>query len=127
MPFHLRVYAGTAGHSAWFSDDLGETWVHPNSHSGLYLEARVWSFASHAAVPEHVYAGTDEGVYRWDERSARWAQLASPMRDVWAVAVDPQDERRISRAAGPRDFSVRTTPAPAGSRWTSSAWRHFRT
>ncbi len=47
--FHL--YAGTAGHSAWFSDDLGETWVHPNSHSGMYLEARVWAFASHPSTP----------------------------------------------------------------------------
>ena len=54
----VHVYAGTGGHSAWFSDDGGETWVHPNSHSGMYLEARVWSIASHpgdarAAVRRH--------------------------------------------------------------------------
>ena len=86
MKPHLRVYAGTAGHSAWFSDDLGETWVHPNSHSGLYLEARVWTLCSHPRVPESVYAGTDDGLYRWDERLARWSRLESPMRDVWAIA-----------------------------------------
>ena len=90
MKPHLRVYAGTAGHSAWFSDDLGETWVHPNSHSGLYLEARVWTLCSHPRVPESVYAGTDDGLYRWDERLARWSRLESPMRDVWAIAQHPQ-------------------------------------
>jgi hypothetical protein len=31
----VHVYVGTGGHSAWFSDDSGETWVHPNSHSGM--------------------------------------------------------------------------------------------
>jgi len=91
MRQHIRVYAGTAGHSAWFSDDLGETWVHPNSHCGLYLEARVWAIASHPALVKHVYAGTDAGVYRWDEETARWTALESPMRDVWALAIDPEN------------------------------------
>ena len=80
-----------AGHSAWFSDDRGETFVHPNSHSGMYLEARVWSLASHRATPERLFAGTDMGVFRWDEPTARWAHLPSPMQDVWAIAVDPAD------------------------------------
>jgi photosystem II stability/assembly factor-like uncharacterized protein len=90
MKPHLRVYAGTAGHSAWFSDDLGETWVHPNSHSGLYLEARIWALCSHPRVPESLYAGTDDGLYRWDERTARWSRLESPMREVWAVVQHPE-------------------------------------
>jgi photosystem II stability/assembly factor-like uncharacterized protein len=101
MKQHIRLYCGTAGHSAWFSDDRGESWVHPNSHSGLYLEARVWAFSSHPAVPEHVYAGTDEGVYRWDEPSARWTLLESPMRDVWAIAQDPKDPARVFAGSRP--------------------------
>ena len=59
----VHVYAGTGGHSAWFSDDAGETWVHPNSHSGMYLEARVWSIASHPATPERLFAGTDRASF----------------------------------------------------------------
>jgi photosystem II stability/assembly factor-like uncharacterized protein len=86
-----HVYAGTAGHSAWFSDDLGETWVHPNSHSGMYLEARVWSFSSHPAQPEALYAGTDEGVFRWSETTARWERISGEIGDVWAIAHDPAD------------------------------------
>src|SRR5206468_4955415 len=54
----IHVYAGTAGHSAWFSEDLGLSWTHPNSHSGMYLEARVWAFSSHPALPGSLHAGT---------------------------------------------------------------------
>jgi photosystem II stability/assembly factor-like uncharacterized protein len=88
---NLHVYAGTAGHSAWFSEDGGETWVHPNSHSGMYLEARVWTFATHPSTPERLFAGSDMGVFRWDEESARWTHLPSPMTDVWALAQHPGD------------------------------------
>jgi hypothetical protein len=37
----IRTYVGSDGHSVWFSDDLGATWVRPNSLSGLYLEVAV--------------------------------------------------------------------------------------
>jgi len=104
MKQHIRAYAGTAGHSAWFSDDLGETWVHPNSHSGLYLEARVWAFSSHPSVPERLYAGTDDGVYTWEERSARWSRLDSPMRDVWALAQDPERPEVLFAGSRPAAF-----------------------
>ena len=80
----VHVYAGTGGHSAWFSDDRGVTWVHPNSHSGMYLEARVWSLVSHPGTPERLFAGSDMGIFRWDEPTARWTHLPSPMQDVWA-------------------------------------------
>ena len=91
MSDQVHVYAGTAGHSAWFSEDAGETWVHPNSHSGMYLEARVWSFAAHVDTPDVMFAGTDMGVFRWSEASARWTPLASPMQDVWSVIVHPRN------------------------------------
>jgi ligand-binding sensor domain-containing protein len=91
MTNQIEVYAGTAGHSAWFSNDLGQTWVHPNSHSGMYLEARVWSYCSHLDDPNLLYAGTDMGLFRWDERTTRWTALASPMTDIWALAQDPAD------------------------------------
>ena len=79
MTTQLEIYAGTAGHSAWFSNDLGQTWVHPNSHSGMYLEARVWTFSAHPSDMNLLYAGTDMGLFRWDERTARWTHLPSPM------------------------------------------------
>lgn len=97
----VHVYAGTAGHSAWFSEDGGESFIHPNSHSGLYLEARVWAFASHPARRETLFAGTDMGLFRWDEPTARWTHLPSPMQDVWAVAVDPTDPDHLIAGTRP--------------------------
>ncbi len=110
----VHVYAGTGGHSAWFSDDGGVTWVHPNSHSGMYLEARVWSIASHPATPERLFAGTDMGIFRWDEPTARWTHLPSPMQDVWSVAIDPADPDVLIAGTRPANF-YRSTDA--GRTW----------
>ena len=104
MTSHVEVYAGTAGHSAWFSNDLGQTWVHPNSHSGMYLEARVWTISTHPADPNLLYAGTDMGIFRWDERTARWTHLPSPMQDVWALAQDPDHPEVIYAGTRPAAF-----------------------
>jgi photosystem II stability/assembly factor-like uncharacterized protein len=97
----VHLYAGTAGHSAWFSDDLGASWVHPNSHSGMYLEARVWAFSSHPATPQTLHAGTDAGVYRWDERTARWQAISTQLGDVWAIAHAPENPRTLFAGTRP--------------------------
>lgn len=111
----IHVYAGTAGHSAWFSDDRGDTWVHPNSHSGMYLEARVWALASHPKTPERLFAGTDMGAFRWDESSARWKHLPSPMQDVWAIAIDLVDPNILIAGTRPAGFWRSTD---AGQTWS---------
>ena len=53
-------------------------------------------------TPERLFAGTDMGAFRWDEPTARWTHLPSPMQDVWAVAVDPANPDTLDRrhAAG---------------------------
>jgi photosystem II stability/assembly factor-like uncharacterized protein len=112
----VHVYAGTGGHSAWFSSDSGETWVHPNSHSGMYLEARVWSIASHPATAERLFAGTDMGIFRWNEETARWVHLPSPMQDVWAVAIDPKNPDVLIAGTRPAGF---WRSADAGRSWSS--------
>jgi photosystem II stability/assembly factor-like uncharacterized protein len=112
----IHVYAGTAGHSAWFSEDIGQTFVHPNSHSGMYLEARVWSLASHRATPNRLFAGTDMGAFRWDERTARWTHLPSSMQDVWSVALDPADPDTL--IAGTRPAGLWRS-RDAGETWTA--------
>jgi hypothetical protein len=119
----VHVYAGTAGHSAWFSEDAGESWVHPNSHSGMYLEARVWCFASHQVQPGHLYAGSDMGLYRWDEAGARWTALPSPIGDVWSVALDPDDPAVL--LAGGRPAALYRS-ADAGLTWTAAGADHLR-
>ncbi|HEY0296215.1 MAG TPA: hypothetical protein VGC69_12860 [Bordetella sp.] len=114
MTSRIELYAGTAGHSAWFSEDLGQTWVHPNSHSGMYLEARVWSISSHPARPGVLYAGTDMGLFRWDEAAARWTALPSPMQDVWAVTQSADDPDVLYAGARPAAFY---RSADGGTTW----------
>jgi photosystem II stability/assembly factor-like uncharacterized protein len=113
----VHVYAGTAGHSAWFSEDGGLSWLHPNSHSGMYLEARVWCFASHDGQPTHLYAGTDMGLFRWDEVAARWSAMASPLADIWALAVDPANPAVI--LAGGRPAAL-CRSEDGGATWTTA-------
>ncbi len=82
----IRTYVGSDGHAVWFSDDLGATWVRPNSLSGLYLEVAVRGFASHASDPRTLLAATSHGLMRWDEYDSLWSKTTFPGKDVWAVA-----------------------------------------
>jgi photosystem II stability/assembly factor-like uncharacterized protein len=98
---NVRLYAGTAGHSTWFSSDLGDTWIHPNSHSGMYTEARVWAFSSHPDDPDTLWAGSDMGLFRWSESAAAWSAIDTPMQDVWALAQAPDDPKLIIAGTRP--------------------------
>ena len=125
MSTACHVYTGTAGHSAWFSEDAGLTWVHPNSHSGMYLEARVWSFASHPALPDLLYAGTDMGIFRWSEASARWTALPSPMQDVWAIAIHPSDPNTLVAGTRPAAFYRTRAGGDAWQAWICQGCQAF--
>jgi photosystem II stability/assembly factor-like uncharacterized protein len=104
MKNRIEVYAGTAGHSVWFSSDEGQSFIHPNSHSGMYLEARAWCFSSHSKQPEFLFCGTDMGLFQWDENLTRWKVLHSPMQDVWALAQDPKNPNIIFAGSRPAEL-----------------------
>lgn len=89
----LGLYIGTIGTSVWFSYDLGETWDRPYSESGLYLECRVWSLTTNSKDPARIFAGTDEGIYRWNDANRKWNHHPSAMdrTPVWALAQSPHD------------------------------------
>jgi len=111
----VHVYAGTAGQSVWFSDDNAATWIHPNSHSGMYLETRVWTFSAHPQRPGSLLAGADDGVYLWHEAIARWEKINTDLKDVWALAHDPANPDIV--LAGTRPAALyRSTDA--GRSWT---------
>ena len=44
------------------------------------------------------------GVFKWDEPTARWTAIASPMQDVWAIAVHPKNPDYIIAGCRPAAF-----------------------
>lgn len=91
MSKDFTICVGTIGSGLWHSPDGGETWsrVRPSR----YPENDVRALAMHPREPHIVYAGTDSGVYRSEDRGSSWVLLDSPMNamQTWALAVDPVD------------------------------------
>ncbi|MDP1965254.1 MAG: hypothetical protein Q8K93_23980 [Reyranella sp.] len=101
---------GTAGMSVWFSRDNGESWIRPYIESGLYLEARVWALSAHPKRPGEVLAGTDSGLYRWNEGDQKWTHLPSVLDDydIWSMAQAPDDHDTIVVGTQPANIFLST-------------------
>jgi photosystem II stability/assembly factor-like uncharacterized protein len=98
-----KLYIGTVGMAVWFSDDLGETWSRPNSEHGMSNESRVWALASHPERPGHILAGTDSGLYRWEEDEKKWHLMPSVLdgRHIWALDYAPHDPDLLIAGVSP--------------------------
>ena len=59
--------------------------------NGLPENPQVRALAIHPNSPSTVYAGTQSGVYRSDDRGENWEALESPRpgMDVWSLAFHP--------------------------------------
>ena len=64
---------------------------------GLPSEPQVRALAIHPENPAVIYAGTQRGVYRSDDRGERWEALeaARAGQDVWSLAFHPSDPNVI--------------------------------
>ena len=58
---------------------------------GLPAEPQVRSLLVHPENPAVVYAGTQGGVFRSDDRGDHWERTDSPEGDVWSLAVQTQN------------------------------------
>ena len=59
--------------------------------SGLPNEPQVRALLIHPDNPSIIFAGTQSGPYRSDDRGEHWEALDAPAGDVWSLAVHPQD------------------------------------
>ncbi len=59
--------------------------------NGLPDEPQVRALLVHPENPAVVYAGTNQGPYRSDDRGDHWESLDARKADVWSLAFDPND------------------------------------
>jgi photosystem II stability/assembly factor-like uncharacterized protein len=90
------VYIGLAGEG----ENIGPGGMYRRSESdqqwrsiaqGLPPEPQVRSLLVHPENPAVIFAGTQAGPYRSDDRGEHWEALDAPAGDVWSLAVHPQD------------------------------------
>lgn len=114
----VAVYAASVGHAVWFSDDGGDHWARPLTPSGgLYNEARAWSLSVHPERPGEVWAGTDQGLYRWRDRDDRWHYVSSPLDGlhVLKLAQAPHDPSWLVAGTRPAALFISRDD---GASWT---------
>jgi photosystem II stability/assembly factor-like uncharacterized protein len=62
--------------------------------TGMYSGSQVWALAPHPALKYELLAGTNTGIYRWDQREENWTHVPSPADDallVTALAYAPDN------------------------------------
>lgn len=59
--------------------------------NGLPENPQVRALAIHPSKSATVYAGTQSGVYRSDDRGESWQALNTPRQDVWSLAFHPSN------------------------------------
>ncbi len=81
------VYASSAtGYGLFRSEDRGDTWV--EFSNGLPV-GKPSAFALAVDELGTPYAGTYDGVYRWNSALGQWAPFGLQGRTVWALAIEP--------------------------------------
>jgi photosystem II stability/assembly factor-like uncharacterized protein len=84
------LFVATNGLSIWTSTDLGVTLARMPTSTALYSGSRVWSLLE---TPLGLMAGSDSGIYRWNQTDSRWIGLPSPtdVQLITALAISPFD------------------------------------
>ncbi|HEU5110156.1 MAG TPA: hypothetical protein VFT95_16570 [Micromonosporaceae bacterium] len=85
------ILVGTIGQGVMSSADDGQTWTRASVRHGMHSDCIVRALQPDPHRPDVVYAGTDAGLYRSDDRGGRWQLLDTPMSGstVWSLAIDP--------------------------------------
>src|SRR5258708_7749086 len=92
------IYVGLAGEGQFVGEGglyryaVGDGSWESVTH-GLPETPQVRALLVHPENPAVVYAGTQSGVYRSEDRGEHWAPLDTPRegRDVWALASHPEN------------------------------------
>jgi ligand-binding sensor domain-containing protein len=85
-----KVYAATTlGGSIRVTTNGGQSW------SYIPLEHIFYALLASPIEPGVLYAGTNDGLWRYESNSSSWTQLGLAGKSVTAVTVDPAHTNRI--------------------------------
>ncbi len=91
----ITILLGTVGTGMWRSTNGGQTWARPKGTRDKmpWSEFIIFSLTRHPKDPQVIFAGTQDGLYRSDDKGASFEKVDSEMNDydVWSVAIDPSD------------------------------------
>ena len=120
MPEYLpHVYIGLGGEGEY----IGQGGLYRKSHdngdwnsisSGLGENPQVRALLIHPDDPSIIYAGTDKGPFRSDDRGDHWEAMGAPESDVWSLAFHPSNPDIVY--AGYEPCAVYKT-VDAGNTW----------
>jgi hypothetical protein len=113
------VYVGLAGEG----ENIGEGGLYRRAEGddqwqdiskGLPENPQVRALLAHPENPAIIYAGTQQGPYRSDDRGEHWEALDAPRGDVWSLAFHPQNPDVIYAGYEPCGVS---RSEDGGERW----------
>ena len=96
MAKEFTICLGTVGAGVWYSPDSGERWKRSRINLPFHAqpgEIQIRALAISPHNPHHIFAGSEVGLYRSEDKGANWELLESPLDglQIWSVAVHPTD------------------------------------
>ena len=96
MAKDFTICLGTVGAGVWYSPDSGERWKRSRINLPFHAqpgEIQIRALAVSPHNPHHIFAGSEVGLYRSEDKGANWELLESPLDglQIWSVAVHPTD------------------------------------
>ena len=87
--YSICVGAVGFGGGVWHSPDGGDNWN--RIRDPFPLGSQVRALAAYPDDPSRILAGSDNGIYRSEDKGATWEKLWSPMDGVpiWSIAIGP--------------------------------------